>query len=51
MRQKTLDLHDNTDLVTGHDLLAFLKDWWLGHIQSEDKKYAPYVELSNSQSP
>lgn len=24
-------------------LLALLRDWWLGHINHEDRKYAPYV--------
>jgi hemerythrin len=30
--------------VTARDVLVFLKDWWLGHIQGEDKKYAPYLQ-------
>ncbi len=50
IRQKTLDLQENADFVTGHNLLAFLKDWWLGHIQTEDKKYAPYLEFSGTHS-
>jgi hemerythrin-like metal-binding protein len=50
MRQKTLDFRDSADFVTGHNLLAFLKEWWLGHIQAEDKKYAPYLALSGSYS-
>ena len=24
-------------------VLRFLKDWWLGHINTEDRKYAPYL--------
>ncbi len=24
-------------------ILRFLKEWWLGHISQEDRKYAPYV--------
>jgi len=24
-------------------LLEFLKQWWLGHINKEDRKYAPFV--------
>ena len=48
IRQKTLDLKDNADFVTGQNLLAFLKEWWVGHIQSEDKKYAPYLEALGS---
>ncbi len=43
MRQQTLALRDNADLMTGRDLLVFLKDWWCNHIQEEDKKYAPFL--------
>jgi hemerythrin len=50
IRQKTLDLKDNADFVTGQNLLAFLKEWWVGHIQTEDKKYAPFLEASVSSS-
>ena len=48
IRQKTIDLREHVSLVTGHDLLRFLKDWWVGHIQGCDKKYSPYLELSGS---
>jgi hemerythrin len=24
--------------------LSFYKKWWLGHINKEDKKYAPHVK-------
>jgi hemerythrin len=27
--------------------LRFLKAWWLGHINSEDRKYAPYIYIIN----
>ncbi|MGA2799620.1 MAG: bacteriohemerythrin [Thermoguttaceae bacterium] len=50
IRQKTLDLQENADFVTGHNLLAFLKQWWMGHIQTEDKKYAPFLEALGSSS-
>ena len=43
MRQRTIGLRDNAGLVTGRDLLVFLKEWWCNHIQEQDKKYAPYV--------
>jgi hemerythrin len=43
MRQKTLDLRTNLSLVAGRDVLRFLKDWWVNHIQGEDRKYAPYM--------
>jgi hemerythrin len=35
---KAATLHNDTDAV-----LKFLKEWWLGHINVEDRKYAPYV--------
>ena len=25
-------------------LLKFLKEWWLGHINKEDRKYAPFLK-------
>jgi hemerythrin-like metal-binding protein len=50
LRRNTAGLRDNVDLVTGRDMLRFLKDWWLGHIQGEDKKYAPYVAGGHLQS-
>ncbi len=50
IRQKTINLKDNADFVTGQNLLAFLKEWWIGHIQTEDKKYAPYLEVSVNNS-
>ena len=43
LRQRTLDLRDHADLVTQRDLLHFLKQWWVCHIQDCDKKYAPYL--------
>ena len=46
LRKRTIDLREHITLVTGHDMLFFLKEWWLSHIQGEDKKYAPYLELS-----
>ena len=45
LRQRTADLRANVSLVTGRDLLRFVKDWWLEHIQGEDKKYAPYLQV------
>jgi hypothetical protein len=36
-------LRDNANLMTGRDLLIFLKEWWANHIQDQDKKYAPYL--------
>ena len=45
MRQKTIALRDNANLVTGRDLLLFLKEWWSNHIQEQDKKYTPYLNV------
>ena len=44
-------LIDNTDHIKRASLanndpdmvMGFLKGWWLGHINNEDRKYAPYV--------
>jgi hemerythrin len=43
LRQRTADLQMHADLVTSRDLLQFVKEWWLEHIQEEDKRYAPYL--------
>jgi hemerythrin len=48
IRQRTRDLRESAHLVTGHDMLRFLKEWWVGHIQGLDKKYTPYLELAGS---
>ena len=45
MRQRTIGLRTHLTLVTARDVLVFLKDWWLDHIQGEDKKYAVYLQL------
>jgi len=45
LRRQTTDLRDNLSLVTGSDVLYFLKQWWLNHIQGEDKKYSPYLSV------
>jgi hemerythrin len=46
MRRKTIGLRQHAGLVLGPDLLRFLKDWWVNHIQDEDKKYAAYLTAS-----
>ncbi len=45
MRRRTIGLRANLSLLTAHDVLVFLKDWWVNHIQLEDKKYANYALL------
>ena len=49
LRQRTDSLKAHVGLVLKADLLMFLKDWWLGHIQDEDQHYRPY--LSNVLRP
>jgi len=36
--------HSPLDADSGHEVLSFLKDWWLHHINWEDRKYAPSVQ-------
>ena len=43
VRQRTADLEEKMSLVTARELLGSLKSWWLGHIQSTDMEYVPYV--------
>ena len=45
MRERTVELRDKVHLTAGEYLLVFLKDWWTGHIQGQDKKLAPYLSL------
>ena len=44
MVQRTIDLQTHLMSLTASDVLNFLKDWWLEHIQGEDKKCAVYLE-------
>lgn len=39
-RKLSIDTSRNKDPRT---VLRFLKEWWLGHIGTEDMKYVPYV--------
>jgi hemerythrin-like metal-binding protein len=43
MRRQTNALRTNLTLVTARDVLVFLKDWFVNHIQGEDKLYAAYM--------
>jgi hemerythrin len=47
-RQRARAWEAEAALLTARDLLLFLKQWWLGHIQSEDKKYMPCFGLAAS---
>ena len=44
IQQRTRDLQEHAHL----DRLDFLKDWWMGHILDEDKKYMPCLHLLSS---
>ena len=43
MKRRTIGLRTHLTLVTTRDVLVFLKDWWLEHIQGEDKLYSSYM--------
>jgi hemerythrin len=43
MKRRTIGLRTHLTLVTGRDVLVFLKDWWLEHIRGEDKLYSSYM--------
>ncbi len=45
MRQRTIALRDNAGLMTGRDLLVFLREWWCNRIQEQDKRYATYMSV------
>jgi hemerythrin len=45
LRKRTVDLRAHMSLITARDVLGFLKNWWLSHIQNEDKQYAPYLQV------
>lgn len=34
---------DNSMEQDPENILKFLKNWWLGHIKKEDRKYLPYL--------
>jgi hemerythrin-like metal-binding protein len=43
LRRRTVGLRTNVTLVTARDVLVFLKDWFVNHIQAEDKLYSAYM--------
>jgi hemerythrin len=47
LRLKTLESRESTC----HDLLCFVKQWWLGHICDVDKLYGPYLSAAASREP
>jgi hemerythrin len=46
MTQDTIQRCGQAGTVTGRELLQFLQQWWLSHIQSVDKQYAPCLALA-----
>jgi len=44
MRRRALEFQANPDALTEHDLLQFVKNWWVRHIQNQDKAYSPYLD-------
>lgn len=40
-KEISIDANRNKDSIM---VLKFLKEWWLNHINKEDRKYAPYVK-------
>jgi hemerythrin len=44
MRRRAHEYKANPNTVVGDELLIFLKDWWVRHIQNQDKAYAPYLD-------
>jgi hemerythrin len=39
LREEYLKCHEDLSW----ELMGSLKDWWLNHIQSDDKRYVPYL--------
>jgi hemerythrin len=44
MRRRAQEFRANVNSVDAEELLRFLKDWWVRHIQNQDKGYAPYLD-------
>jgi len=42
--EKTIDIRKHFGRVSGQELLACLKEWWLNHICGTDRQYGPYLE-------
>jgi hemerythrin-like metal-binding protein len=43
MKRRTVALRTHVTLVTARDVLVFLKEWFLEHVQGEDKLYSSYM--------
>ncbi len=44
-RQEVDNLRNRADSLSSYDMLLFLKEWWINHIQGSDKKYAPFLAV------
>jgi hemerythrin len=44
MRRRALELRESPNAVAENDLLQFVKNWWVRHIQNQDKTYSPYLD-------
>jgi len=44
MMERMLDLRARFTSLPSSEVLEFLRDWWLAHIQGEDRKYVIYVQ-------
>jgi hemerythrin len=52
LTQKVFELmtqFERSEVTVKFDLLAFLHDWWINHIQHEDKEYGPWMKQRAAQ--
>ena len=50
MQRRVFDLRAKPDAVVGHELLHFLRDWWVEHIQNRDKEYSAYLNAGTRET-
>ena len=46
MLRRTLAYREHLELITAHDLLRFLKEWFTEHVQAQDQCYVPYLSAA-----
>ena len=44
MRRRVVELRASPNAIAENDLLRFVKNWWVRHIQNQDKAYSPYLD-------
>ena len=49
MRRRTLAYREHLELITAHDLLRFLKEWFTEHVRAQDQCYVPYLSAAARQ--